>query len=246
MKRTTLIACIAGGVVLILLWYFLLFSPTSKDLNDTRGQVSTAQSQKEELQNTIRRLKELSRNAAKQAATLRTLRAAIPANPDLGAFILQANDIATETGIDWLSISPSPPTTTGGGGPNSTIAVSMQVDGGFFQVLDYLNRLEDLDRLLIVDTINVSAGSADPGATGSSGDTGGSAGGAPDLSVTLTGRMFTGAAAPAAPGSSSSGGSTLTPSTPGGTTATTAPGGSTSGSTPGSTTPPASSSGTSS
>ncbi len=30
---------IAGGVVLILLWYFVLFSPTSSDLNDTRDQV---------------------------------------------------------------------------------------------------------------------------------------------------------------------------------------------------------------
>jgi Tfp pilus assembly protein PilO len=226
-----LIAGIAGGLVLILLWYFVLFSPTSSDLNDTRDEVATVQSQNEELENTIRRLKELSRNAPQQEATLRTLRAAIPANPDLAEFILQANDIAAAAGIDWLSIAPTPPAASPGG-PQSTIALSIQIDGGFFQVLDYLNRLEDLERLVLVDSVNVSAGSETSNTgTGSEGSST-SSGGAPDLSITLTGRMFTGAA-PAA-GSETS---TITP-TP--TTPTTAPDGSTS------TTPPASTSGESS
>jgi len=228
--RTTLIACIAGGLVLVLLWYFLLFSPTSSDLNDTRDEVAIVESQNQELENTIRRLKELSRNAPQQEATLRTLRAAIPANPDLGEFILQANDIASAAGIDWLSIAPTPPTASPNG-PQSTIALSIQVDGGFFQVLDYLNRLEDLERLVLIDSVNVSAASAE---TSNSGDASGtesstSSGGAPDLSVTLTGRMFTGAAP-----STSSGGSTITPSpttptTPGGTTSSSTPPASTSG-----------------
>jgi Tfp pilus assembly protein PilO len=241
-KRTTLIAIAAGGVVLVLLWYFVLFAPTSKDLNDTRDQVAAAQSQKQELENTIRRLKELSRNAPQQQATLRKLRAAIPANPDLGEFILQANDIAAAAGIDFLSITPTPPTSTGGGGPNSTIAIAMQVDGGFFQVLDYLNRLEDLERLVLVDTINISTSSS-TGADASTGATGGTdtatSGGAPDLSITLTGRMFTQAESSSSSANGSTGGST-TPTTP--TTTPTTGGGSTSNTT----TPPASSSGTSS
>ena len=194
-KRTTLIACIAGGVVLILLWYFVLFSPTSKDLNDTRDQVATVEDQKQELQNTIRQLKELSANAPQQQASLRTLRAAIPANPDLGEFILQANDIAAASGIDWLSIAPTPPAPTTGAGPASTIAVSIQVDGGFFEVLDYLNRLEDLDRLVIVDSINVSVRrqrdrrrTRRPGVTS----------GTPDLSVTLDRAYVHGRRAPPA------------------------------------------------
>ncbi len=243
MKRGVLIGVIAGALVLILLWYFVLFSPTSSDLSTTRKQVADAQSQKQALENTIAQLKELSANAAQQQASLRTLRAAIPPTPDLGAFILQANDIATASGIDWLSISPSAPTATVGAGPTSTISLSMQVSGGFFQVLDYLNRLEGIERIVIVDTINVTAAgtgssagsSGTTGATGSTstGDTSGdsSSGGAPDLNVTLTGRMFTGAEpAPVAGSSTTPGIGTTTPST--------TPGGSTS-----STTPPASSSG---
>jgi Tfp pilus assembly protein PilO len=231
-KRTTLIAFVAGGIVIVLLWYFLLFSPTSKDLNDTRNEVSTAQSQKEELQNTIRRLKALSRNATQQAATLRTLRAGIPPNPDLGAFILAANDIATASGIEFLSISPTPPVANTAIGPKTVIAVSIQVNGGFFEVLDYLNRFEDLDRIVLIDTLNVSAGGDASSTAGGSSTPGssGTSGAAPTLSVTLTGRMFTDAEPPADPNAPSTGSGTLTPSP----------------TTPGSTTPPASSSGSSS
>lgn len=235
MKRGLLVGIIAGGVVLVLLWYFVLFAPTSSNLKSTRAEVAATDSQNQELQNTIRRLKELSKNATQQAASLRTLRAAIPANPDLGEFILQANDIASASGIDFLSIAPSPPVASASGGPATTIAVTIQIDGGFFQVLDYLNRLEDLERLMLVDSINVatSTQSSSTGGSSSANSTS-SAGGAPDLSVTLIGRMFTTAGAPAVDGS------TTTPTTPsGGTTSTTTGGSST-------TTPPASSSGTSS
>lgn len=224
MKRNTLIACVAGGIVLVLLWYFLLFSPTSSDLNDTRDQVASVQSQNQQLENTIRRLKELSRNAPQQEATLRKLRAAVPANPDLGEFILQANDIASSAGIDWLSIAPTPPAATGSGGPESTIALSIQIDGGFFEVLDYLNRLEDLERLVLVDSINVSAAAEDNATGGTGSESSSSSGGAPDLSVTLTGRMFTSAAAPApADGSGTITPTPTTPSTPGDSTSTTPP-----------------------
>jgi Tfp pilus assembly protein PilO len=243
-KRSVLIGCAAGAVVLILLWYFLLFAPTSKDLDDTRSEVSSVESQNQELENTIRQLKELSRNSVEQQAQLRTLRAAIPATPDLGEFILQANEIASAAGIDWLSIAPTPPAASTNGGPTSTIAISMQIQGQFSAVLDYLNRLEDLERLVVVDTINVSAASAG-GATGATGADGGTSSstsvtGAPNLSVTITGRMFTDAPPAATPGS----GATTTPATPGGSTSTT-PGATTPTTVP-STTPPASTSGSSS
>jgi Tfp pilus assembly protein PilO len=240
-KRTTLIFGAVGAVVVVLLWYFLLFAPTSSDLSSTRDEVSEVDSQNQELQNTIRRLKELSRNSVEQQAQLRTLRAAIPSTPDLGEFILQANEIASAAGIDWLSIAPNPPAATGGAGPTSTISLTIQVDGQFSAVLDYLNRLEDLERLVVVDGINVTTGGGADGESGASGAAGatGSVTGAPSLSVSITGRMFTDAQPPATPGS------TGTPSTPGGTTSTTVPGAPSSSTVP-STTPPASSSGSSS
>lgn len=210
MKRGVVLGLAAGAVVVVLGWYFLLFAPLSSDVDSTHSKVAEAKRQTLELKATVSRLEGLSANAPQQQATLRRLNAAIPATPDLADFILQANRIAAESGIDWLSVSPAPPAATAGG-TNSTIALSMQIEGGFFQVLDYLNRLEDLERLVVVDGVNISASTA--GSTTASGATASvTATGAPTLAVTLTGRMFTRTVV-----------ATATPTTPGAPAAPTSP-----------------------
>ena len=42
MKRPTLIAIAAGALAVVLLWYFVLYSPKSKDVSSTKDQVSEA------------------------------------------------------------------------------------------------------------------------------------------------------------------------------------------------------------
>ena len=99
------------------------------------------------------------------------------------------------------------------------------VSGGFFQVLDYLNRVETLDRLVVIDSIDMTTGAASTGSSsGSSGTTpttAASSSGAPLLTVTLNARMFTQAQPPV---SSTGPGGTSTPTTVPSTTPTTAVG----------------------
>lgn len=218
MKRSMIVAIAGGAVVVLLAWYFLLWAPASSDLDTARQAVAQGEAQKQSLEATVARLTEIANNAPQLQATLRRLDASIPETPDLADFIIQANVIAAESGIDWLSISPAPPVA---GIPVTTISVSMNVQGGFFQVLDYLNRLEDLERLVIVDTVNISSESQ-VATDGQSSSTTGS----PTLNVSLAGRMFTRSAPPAVPGAPSS---DTTPTTlpAGSTSATTLPSSST-------------------
>jgi Tfp pilus assembly protein PilO len=175
-------------VVVVLIWNIAIFSPRGHKLTDAKKQAQAAQQLEPGLQATLARLKQISQNGPEIAAQLDKLNAAVPASPDLDGFILSANQIAVQAGIDWLSVSPSV-VQAGTTGP-SVIPLSVQIKGGFFQVLDYLNRLEDMGRLVIVDSINTSAANV-AGKVGP-----------PTLSVTLTGRMFTRAAPAAAAGSS--------------------------------------------
>ncbi|MCZ7526104.1 MAG: GspMb/PilO family protein [Acidimicrobiia bacterium] len=92
-------------------------------------------------------------------------------------------------------MNPAPPSPSPGA--PSVINLSMQIEGGFFQLLDYLNRLEDLDRLVVVDSLAINAQEQTSSPS-------------PTLSVTLSGRMFTRA--------------TVTPAGGVTTTTTTAPG----------------------
>jgi len=174
-------------VVVVLIWNVTIFAPRGRRLNDAKKQTQAAQQLEPGLQATVARLKQISQNGPEIAAQLDKLNAAVPASPDLDGFILSANQIAVQAGIDWLSVSPSV-VQAGTTGP-SVIPLSMQIKGGFFQVLDYLNRLEAMGRLVVVDSINTTAA----GAAGKTGP--------PTLSVSLTARMFTRAAPPAAAGS---------------------------------------------
>ncbi len=218
MKRNAVIGLVAGALVIILAWYLVIYSPKNDELSKAEAQLTTEQKTTQDLEAELARLQEQQKNATEQAAELDKFDAAIPELPDLAEFIIQANDIADESGIEFMTIAPAPPVATG---TTATIGLTITVTGGFFQVKDYLSKLENLPRLVIVDGINLSSGGDTTSADTTSSSDGFS------LSVNITGRMFTRALPTAVDAS----GAVPPPADPG-TSSTTAPsGGSTSSST---------------
>jgi len=210
-----LAALVAVGVVA--LWWVFLYSPRGAELSDAKDEVASAHQERIGLDSTLKRLQQIDVDGPATDARLSSLSEALPMTPDLAGFINGAYEIALDAGIDWISVAPAEPTETPGAPP--TIHLSIQLEGGFFQVLDYLNRLEDLGRLVIVDSINITTGATGGGEGTTQTTVGTGTTGAPDLSVTLTARMFT--------LSMMSDPSTATTGVPGDTTATTVPSGST-------------------
>jgi Tfp pilus assembly protein PilO len=175
------------------------------------------------LRDQLTRLQQSRRDQPLKQSQLETLRVAVPDDPNLAQFILDANDAASKAGIDFLSITPTPPsaqaqgttpsTPAAGAGAGATptpIRMSLSVSGGYFQVLDFINRLNRLPRIVVIDNLSM-AGSGD----------------ATQLQVSIQARMFTTSSRPvagAATGGATTGSSTTT-TAPGGTTTTTRAGG---------------------
>jgi Tfp pilus assembly protein PilO len=186
-RRVVLFALVAAVAVLAG-WYLFLWSPTKSDLDNAKARTDAAAQRQQQLQAEIRRLQEAQRNEPQNRAKLETLRTAIPDDPALGQFIIDLNDAATKSGIDFISIAPSEPrvpavqavttttvasgttpttaatgTTGTGTGTTATgpapaeVAVQLQMRGGYFQMLDFLNRLDVLPRLVVTDSLNVTA-----------------------------------------------------------------------------------------
>ena len=214
MKRNAVIGMAAVLLAVIVAWYLVIYSPKSDDLDQAKTATAAEQKKTGDLRFELSRLQSQAKNASQQQALLGRLDQAIPAQPDEAEFILQANSIAAESGIDFLSIAPTPPAASG---TTTTIGLTLSIEGSFFQVKEYLTKLEALERLVIVDGINMSAGSSD--GTGGDGVT---------LSVTLQARMFTTAAPPAAAGATTTpdAGTSSTTAPAGGATTTTVPAGS--------------------
>lgn len=189
-RRAVVFGAIAVVAVLALWWVFI-FAPKGHDLNNAKDDLATAQHDAQTLQAQLNQLKDLHDRSPQIEAQLGKLSAAIPEQPDQASFISGLNDIADSSGITWQSVTMQTPTTTPGA--PETLGVQIQIQGGFFQVLDYFNRLEDLDRLVVVDSVNVTSGGGSGSSTKSSGGTTVTTGGTSRnaaLTATLNARIF--------------------------------------------------------
>lgn len=220
MNRRTLLAVIGGALAIILVWWFAIYSPKRSAISSAKSERTAAEARGRDLEVTVARLKALDRSRPQLEADLRALNAAIPANPDLGTFILSANEIATRAGVDFLSIAPSPPAQSAGAGQPTSIGLSIQVRGNFFAVVDYLNRLEQLERIVVVDTVSLAAQGGSGGTTAGATGTTGAATDPNALAVTLAAQMYTRAAPSGATGATGATGSTGATGVTGTTTTT--------------------------
>jgi Tfp pilus assembly protein PilO len=204
-RRAVLFGALAV-IGVIALWWVFIFSPMGDDLDEAKEDLEAARREGLELTAERNELQDLQERSPELEADLAQLSAAIPETANQADFISGLNDIADESGITWQSVTMQEPT-AGTPGQPPTIAVQISVEGGFFQVLDYLNRLEDLERLVVVDSITIN--SAGEVGTGDPTDpSGGLTGGDGDLSVSLNTRIFSQSTLDTAPGTTTDPGTT--------------------------------------
>jgi type IV pilus assembly protein PilO len=202
-----------GGVVAVLviaLWWMFLFSPTRNEISKVHSEVEEAERETLGLQAQLAQVSDKARNEATKAE-LTTLHAAVPASPELANFLRQANKIAADSGVTWQSVTPGSPSAATGG---TTVTLGIQVQGGYAQVMDYLQRLQTLPRLVIVDNVNIT-GATQTGAGAPVGSGGGvfstESGADTGLNLQITGRMFVAAPTATTPGPGTPAGAQTTP-----------------------------------
>lgn len=174
MSRRNIVVAAAGVVAVVAAWFFLLWSPKGAELDEAASRHEAAESKVDELQNRLRSLQSIAQRRAELDARLGDLRAAVPDEPELAAFLLEADALAARTSVDFTSIAPTRPAEATGGLPPA-IALNVTVEGSYFSVVDYLRQLTSLDRVVVIDRLEVAP--QDPGAS-------------PRLSVNLGARMF--------------------------------------------------------
>lgn len=173
------VALIAGGVAaaMFALWFVLLFRPQSADIDAANEREAAAASQNGQLEIEVARLQEADANKTELVAEQERLRVAVPDDAQLAQFILDANDAATAAGVDFLEVSPSAPSVDAETTGPTAVNLAINVEGGYFQVLDYMNRIDAMDRIVVIDDLGL-APSSNPGSE-------------LRLMVTIKARMFT-------------------------------------------------------
>lgn len=169
-----------GCVAMAAIWYLFLFSPNRERIDELNSQVEATEAEIVSLEAQLRRLQQLQREEPRLRAELARFGDAIPPDPRVPDFILQVQDAANLSGVNFLSVAPSTPAAFPGASGAQVIAVTIATTGSFFEVEDFIFRLERLQRTVRINSFQL--------------------GGEGELSVSLSMQMFTLAQAqPAAP-----------------------------------------------
>lgn len=155
MRRVGLLVTLA--VLLVTgAWWMLLISPKNGDIADLEQELIGAIDTEQRLRVQINELETIRQAEVEYLAALGRLDALIPERPLLEEFIEQIYQLTTETGVELQTLAPSIPSS-----PDDTdlreVAVSVQIEGKFFELLGFLFGLNDMERLVRVDAIAVSS-----------------------------------------------------------------------------------------
>ncbi len=162
--KPRVVAAGAGAlVVVVVIWYLALWSPTQRSYDQAKASAQASAASVQSLQAQIAQLRasQTAQGQAALGAKLAIETAAIPAVPDLSGLIDQVSAAATQSGVTFTSISPAQPAANAAvaTGPQ-LIAVAIDVSGGYYQIIDFINRLDTMPRLMVIMGVDLGAGGA--------------------------------------------------------------------------------------
>lgn len=169
------------GVVAILLVVvalsMLLVRPQLARLGEIATQKQQEESKVRNAQAELELLKAAKGEALGVQADLLRVGNQVPDSPQLPSLVVEIQDLANEAGISFVSIKPGDMVASGG---YTTLPIDLELRGAFFDVVDFIYRLEHLTRQVRVTELDlteaVSLGGTS-GGTGAQGSTSGETGG---------------------------------------------------------------------
>lgn len=128
------------GVVLIVAWYFLLLSPTQRTLSDLDERIQSAQSALEVAKQEVVKLESYKKTAPQSRAEVVRLGKMLPESEGIPGLIIELTKTAEASGVTLAGITRG---TTSSGNPFGIQSLTLQVSGRYFDVEDFLYRLEE-------------------------------------------------------------------------------------------------------
>jgi Tfp pilus assembly protein PilO len=137
--REVYIIAAVVAVVLIVAWYFLLLSPTLSKISDTNTQITSAQTALDTAKMNVARLETYKKTAPQSREEIVRLGKMLPTSEGIPSLIIELTKTASASGVDLLSITRGSSQT---GSPFGIQTVQLSVSGRFFDVEDFLYRME--------------------------------------------------------------------------------------------------------
>ena len=207
-RRTELLVATAGIVLVLAVGTLLLVRPKQQAVAEAIADRNGAMAESQALRDEVRALEALKADAAELRTKAKLAKAEFPSTPNLPALVDALQDAAGQSGVDLVSITPAAPKASTVQPELAEIATGINVRGGYFQIEDFLSRVENLvkgadparvpPRSVLVQSVSVSS-STDSGTGDSAATTPDASTASGDLQAAVALTVFQLAGSPAAP-----------------------------------------------
>lgn len=159
------VATAGVGLLLVVVWYLLLWSPQGHKLAAARQAHAAADAKISQLHTQISGLQALEREIPADKLKLAQYTSAVPNSPQLAEALHQIQAVASSAGVTMSAISPSSNPTTGAASSGQTassvpaLAFTISASGSYQQLMTYLSSLDQMPRTLVVKSLSLTGGS---------------------------------------------------------------------------------------
>ena len=167
-------------VVIVAAGWFVVIAPQKHKASSVNSQAASEEQNNAALRNRVNELTAQMSAVPAEEASVAAISAKIPADPELPSYVRALSTIASQTGVDLVSIAPGIPTTvvvpaatvapTPAASSSSTatatpaapvpaavslqaISIGVDVEGGYFQIQQFTAALQRLPRSTVVTTL---------------------------------------------------------------------------------------------
>lgn len=143
MSRQSMLLAGLAGVLVAALWWIFLYTPGQDELARVEGEIAAAEAEMLSLQQRVGQLEAIRTRAPETEAAIARLLSVVPDDPDLPGALRQMEASAEDAGLELGSVVAERPTVVDEATGLSSASITLTGEGSYFQVVDFLRRLED-------------------------------------------------------------------------------------------------------
>lgn len=136
-------------------WWLFVIGPRNDSIAMAEDQLFTAEQQANQLRVRIQQLNDIKDQEISYLFAIGEMESSIPDEPEFDTFLEDLTFLAERVGVDLIALSASPPARRGTDEDAVLfeIDLNLSLEGQFFEVLGFLFGLEEMERLIRVDTL---------------------------------------------------------------------------------------------
>ena len=165
-RNLRLILMSVGLVAFAVVIYFVVLSPIRADIKNTNSAIADQQQKLQDANAKLGQADTVKAEGKRNEARLLELAKMIPPTPELPSLLLQIQDLANQSGIDFISIAPGD-VQSAAGSQYETMPLDLTFSGTFFDLSDFVYRAEQMvagpGRLLAIKTIGLTVSNGTTG-----------------------------------------------------------------------------------